>query len=127
MRADKKKWLSKVAKAVLEKPLATQEELAQMTWLSTGNVSNKMRELEATAGKDPKIIAITDRDLYNLERMQQRVLEKIESDEEMSKTRLWELAQAMREATARYSLFRWTATDKNGWLNLPIPIIPLDL
>jgi len=47
-----------------------------------------MRELEATAGKDPKIIAITDRDLYNLERMQQRVLEKIESDEEMSKTRL---------------------------------------
>lgn len=36
-------------------------------------------------------------------------------------------SEIAKESTARYSLFRGNATDKDGGLNLPIPIIPLDI
>ena len=45
--------------------------------------------------------------------MQKVVAQKIADPEEMNKTRIGELAQAMREATARYSTFRGNVTDEH--------------
>lgn len=116
MRADKATNIAKVAKVVLTNPLASQREIADETWLSLGNVNDKLNNLEHLAWKDGRIIWITDKDLENIEAMQALVASKIKNPKEMKNTRIWELAQAMKEATARYSLFRWNATDEQGGL-----------
>lgn len=122
MRKDHDKNIAKVAKEVISNPLLSQREIAENTWLSLWNVNDKLNKLEQIAEKDDRIIGITDKDLENIIEMQRVVSLKIRDSDEMSKTRIWELAQAMREATARYSLFRWTATDEQWGLKQPTAI-----
>lgn len=117
MRVDKKKNVSKVAKELLKNPLSTEREIEEKTWVWKSTVNRIKQEMGQIGAKDTKIIHITDKDLLNIQEMQDLVTQKIRDPEEMKNTRIWELAQAMREATARYSLFRWTATDDKGWLN----------
>lgn len=116
IRADKRKNMKKVAKVALAYPLMTQQEMADKAQVSIGTVNANLKELEKLGDKDPKIIEITDQDLVNVKAMQKIVAEKIADPDEMSKTRIGELAQAMKEATARYSLFRGNATDDKGGL-----------
>lgn len=116
MRIDKAKNIAKVAKTLLENPLQTEREIAEDTWIWKWTVNRAKQELGQIGAKDDRIIWITDKDLANIEAMQEVVSRKIRNPEEMDKTRIWELAQAMREATARYSLFRWSATDEKWWL-----------
>lgn len=119
MRADKKRNIAKVAKSILKNPLKTQREIANELNISVWNVNDKLNKLEQEAKKDDRIIGITDKDIENIIKMQQVISEKIDDKKEMSQTRIWELAQAMREATARYSLFRGNATDSQGGLRFP--------
>lgn len=115
MRTDKKKNISKVAKELLNNPLLTEREIAENTWLWNWTIHRAKEELEQIGAKDPKIIHITDKDLENIVNMQAVISEKIKDKSEMSKTRIWELAQAMREATARYTIFRGNWTDDQWW------------
>ncbi len=108
-----------MAKSILKNPLKTQREIANELNISVWNVNDKLNKLEQEAKKDDRIIGITDKDLENITKMQRVISEKIDDKKEMSQTRIWELAQAMREATARYSLFRGNATDNQGWLRSP--------
>lgn len=119
MRTDKAKNIAKVAKALLENPLQTEREIADNTWVSHWTAHNLKAEVGQIWAKDWRIIGITDKDLENIEAMQAVVASKIRNEDEMKNTRIWELAQAMREATARYSLFRWNATDEKWWMKLP--------
>lgn len=111
MRADKAKSLSKVAVSVLKDPLQTQQEIAESTGLSIWNVNDKLKEIEKQGWKDPRIIKITDKDLDNVETMQAIIAEKLKDKSILNDTKITELAQVMKEATSRYTIFRGTATD----------------
>ncbi len=77
IRADKKRNVSKVAKAVIEKPLLTERQIAEEVGIGKSSVNRAMQELGQNGAKDPKIIEITDRDLRNIEAMQAVVMSKI--------------------------------------------------
>lgn len=116
MRSDKKKSLGKVAKAAMNNPLASQREIAEQAnvWLWTAN--RIIQELEQTGTKDHRIIAITDTDLSILTAGQLEIEKRLSDKEELSKMRTVEISSVIKDSTARYALFRGTATDKDGGL-----------
>lgn len=116
MRSDKKTNIAKVAKAVLENPLASQRDIADETWLSVWNVNDKLNKLEQEGKKDDRIIWITDTDLSILTIGQREIERRLNDKEEVQKMRTVEISQVIKESTARYSLFRWNATDNQWWL-----------
>lgn len=114
MRADKKKSLSKVANEVLKNPIATQQEIADKTWLSVGNVNDKLKELENEGKKDERIIQLTDKDFELMQIIQWEKFKRLsENPENVNHNDLdkWE-----NTAVKRFSLFRWNATDEQGGL-----------
>ena len=114
MRVDKAKNIAKVAKVVLENPLASQREIAEETdvWLWT--VNRIRQELERNGTKDERILWITDTDLSILTIGQREIERRLNDKTEVEKMRTVEISQVIKESTARYSLFRWNATD-NEW------------
>lgn len=114
MRTDKAKNIAKVAKVVLENPLASQREIAEETGLSVWNVNDKLNKLEQEGKKDNRIIWITDTDLSILTIGQREIERRLNDKEEVEKMRTVEISQVIKESTARYSLFRGSATD-NEW------------
>lgn len=116
MRADKKVSISKVAKEVLNNPLLNQREIAEKTWLSLGNVNDKLNILEQEGQKDDRIIWLTDKDFEMMKKIQDVKFKRLAEDEQINNNDLdkWE-----NTAVKRYSLFRWSATDKEWWLKLP--------
>ena len=114
MRADSKTNIVKVAKAVLKDPLASQREIAEETGLSLWNVNDKLNKLEQT--KDDRIIWLTDKDFELMEMIQRRKFARMNdtdkpvNDNDMNN---WD-----KEAKARFTLFRWEATDEKGWLKI---------
>ena len=122
MRADKRENISKVAKAVLENPLASQRDIANETGLSVGNVNDKLNKLEQEGKKDDRIIWITDTDLSILTIGQREIERRLNDREEVEKMRTVEISQVIKESTARYSLFRWSATDEQWGLKETVTI-----
>lgn len=114
MRSDKAKNIAKVAKLALENPLASQREIAEETGLSVWNVNDKLNKLEQEGKKDDRIIWITDKDLSILTIGQREIERRLNDKDEVEKMRTVEISQVIKESTARYSLFRWSATD-NDW------------
>ena len=113
MRTDKKVSISKVAKEVLSNPLLNQREIAEKTWLSLGNVNDKLNILEQEGQKDDRIIWLTDRDFEMMKKIQDVKFKRLAEDEQINNNDLdkWE-----NTAVKRYSLFRWSATDKDWGL-----------
>ena len=122
MRTDKAKNIAKVAKVVLENPLASQREIADEAnvWLWTAN--RIKQELEQNGTKDERILWITDTDLSILTIGQREIERRLNDKAEVEKMRTVEISQVIKESTARYSLFRWDATDKEGGLNQTVTI-----
>ena len=114
MRVDKEINHNKVVKDVLLNPLATQRERAANLWLSKTAVQEHLQEVKVT--KDDRIVSITDTDLNIVEKGQKEIDRRMSDSEELGKMRTVELSQVLKESTARYSLFRWSATDKDWWL-----------
>ncbi len=116
MRADKAQSLSKVIEEKLIDPLASQREIAERTGLSVWNVNDKLNELELSEIKDPRILLITNKDLSIVEVGQAEIDRRLRDEEEIKKMRTVEISQVLKESTSRYSLFKGSATDKDGWL-----------
>lgn len=116
IRADKKKNIATVKKVALIKPLLNQREIAEEAnvWLWTAN--RILQELEQNGTKDDRIIWITDKDLKIVRLWLDEIERRLSDREELEKMRTSEISQVIRENTARYTLFRGTATDANGWL-----------
>lgn len=114
MRVDKEINHNKVVKDVLLNPLATQRERAANLWLSKTAVQEHLQEVKVT--KDDRIVSITDTDLNIVEKGQKEIDRRMSDSEELGKMRTVELSQVLKESTARYSLFRWSATDKDWGL-----------
>lgn len=119
MRSDKKKNIAKVAKVALKEPLLSRDEIAKKAGVGSWTASRALSELDETGRKDPRIISITDVDLNIVEKWQEEIDRRLSNTEELKKMRTVEISQVLKESTARYSLFRWTATDDEWWLKLP--------
>ena len=111
-RVDAKKNQWKVAKAILEKPLATYMEIAKETWLGKSTVWEHVRQLPKSE-KDVRIINITETDLENVILWQNELQRRLQEWADKLKTQ--EIVQIMSEWTARYTKFRWDVTNPDGW------------
>jgi hypothetical protein len=113
MRSDKKKSLSKVAKAILSNPLMNEREIAEKASVSNWTAHNMIKELEQTWAKDDRIVWLTDEDFVIMKRIQEVKKQRLNKPEEVNNSDIdkWE-----QTATKRYSLFRWDATDKDWGL-----------
>ena len=117
MRVDKAKKVSSVTKELLENPLQTVREVAEKTGVSKSSVASYIQEdLDKLGLKDDRILWITDTDLSILTIGQREIERRLNDKEEVEKMRTVELSQVLKESTARYSLFRWSATDKDWGL-----------
>ena len=117
MRVDKAKKISSVTKELLENPLQTVREVAGKTGVSKSSVASYIQEdLDKLGLKDDRILWITDTDLSILTIGQREIERRLNDKEEVEKMRTVEISQVIKESTARYSLFRWSATDKDWGL-----------
>jgi hypothetical protein len=116
MRVDKAKNIAKVDKILIKKPLLTQREIAEEAEVWLWTVNRIRQELEKNGTKDDRIIWITDTDLSILLIGQREIERRLNDREEVGKMRTVEISQVIKESTARYSLFRWSATDSEGGL-----------
>lgn len=116
IRSDKKKNIAKVTKVALIDPLLNQREVAEIAnvWLWTAN--RIIQELEQTGTKDDRIIWITDKDLKIVRLWLDEIERRLSDKKELKKMRTSEISQVIRENTARYTLFRGNATDKDWGL-----------
>ena len=73
-----------------------------------------MNELELSEIKDPRILLITNKDLSIVEVGQAEIDRRLRDEEEIKKMRTVEISQVLKESTSRYSLFKGSATDKDG-------------
>lgn len=97
-------------------PLASQRDTAENAWVGLGTANRILQELEQTGTKDPRIITITDKDLSIVEKGQLEIDRRLSTPFELEKMRTGEISTVLKDSTARYSLFRGNATDKDGWL-----------
>ena len=112
MRADQAKNHRKIVKDVLLDPLKSQRERADDLWVWKTTIQEHMQTIKTT--KDDRIIGLTDEDFRMMQKIQGRKFARLDDlDTPVNDTDLnnWD-----REAKARYSLFRWSATDEDGWL-----------
>lgn len=125
MRVDKAKKIEKVTEELLKNPLQSVREVANKTWVSKSSVASYINEdLDKLGQKDEKIISITDTDREIILKAQIIVLDSLDKHIEISQASGWlslqEALQASnlaKESTARYTIFRGSATDDKGWLN----------
>lgn len=117
-RRDKKINQAKVAKAVLANPTASEEEIAKMAWVSTWTAHNHKKEIEETwvLSKDPRIRAISDKDLKIVELTQDKIIDRLEDEEELKKVSTRDLSAISNDSIKRHSLIMWSATDKDWGL-----------
>jgi len=111
-RVDAKKNQWKIAKVILEKPLATYMEIAKETWLGKSTVWEHVRQFPKSE-KDARIVAITETDLENVILWQNELQRRLQ--EEAGKLKTQEIVQIMSEGTARYTKFRWDVTNPDWW------------
>lgn len=124
MRVDKAKNIEAVTNELLKNPLQTVREVSDKTGVSKSSVANYINEdLDKIGQKNEKIIKITDTDREIIEKAQIIVLDSLDKHIELSQAWGWlslqEAIQASnlaKESTARFTIFRWSATDKDGWL-----------
>lgn len=113
MRADKKANIAKVAKVALLEPLLTRDQIAEKAWVSTWTASNMLKELDGSWPKDPRIIGLTDWDFDLMRVIQKEKFARLQNPEQVNDNDLdkWE-----NTATKRFTIFRWSATDKDWGL-----------
>lgn len=117
MRIDKQKKLASVTNELLENPLQTIREVSEKTWVSKSSVANYINEdLDKLGHKDENIIKITDSDLSIVTIGQREIERRLNDKDEVEKMRTVEISQVIKESTARYSLFRGSATDSEWGL-----------
>lgn len=112
-RADKKTNIDKVTASLVKNPNQTEEQIAKDTWLWQSTVNRAKQEVGKTGYKDDRIINLTDGDFDLMETIQKIKKDRLTNDKEVNNTDInnWD-----RQAQARYTLFRWDATDNKGWL-----------
>jgi len=128
-RSDKKKNIDKVATSLLKSPLQSQREVAEDTWISKSAVNRNIKEMGQNGTKDDRVVNLTDKDFNCIALWVAEIERRLQDVEELKKMRTPEISSVIKENTARYTLFRWTATDEEWGLKLTsdeIDNTPLD-
>lgn len=130
MRIDKAKNIKALKAELLKKPLQTEEELADKLWVHRVTVNRLKEEMHeiVTNAKNSDIMEITDEDKLIIQMSQAisrhslwTIINKLDEEPNYvlelrdAKT----ASEIAKESTARYSFFRWEATDKDWWMKLP--------
>lgn len=123
-RADKEKNDDMIAAEYAKNPLATVREVAEATGVSKSTVASHKHNLDKVGQKDPRILALTDADLEIIVKAQWIINEKLSDDQQVKKMNIRDVSSVAKDSSARYTLFRWKATDNEWWLNV---ISELDL
>ena len=114
----KVKRLWNVTKELLKDPTLTIREVAEKTWVSKSTVANYINEdLDKIGQKDDRILWVCEKDFEIVQLWQALISERLKDKNETDKMRTFEIAQTIEKSEKRYMLFKWTATDKNWWLN----------
>lgn len=112
-RVDAKKNSEKIISEVLMNPLQSQREIAKNAWVWKTTVQEHLKELPNTT-KDDRIISLTDKDFELMQIIQKKKFERLNDTEKPvndSDINNWD-----KEAKARYTLFRWEATNSEWWM-----------
>ena len=125
-RSDKLRNRAKVIKATLQNPLASQREIAKQQWVSHETVNRVQKEMWQTVTKDDRILWICEADLAIIKLWQKIIADKLNDKKYVKKMRASEVSQVIAENTKRYSLFKWDATDEQGWIKQVLVNISLD-
>ena len=112
VRADKRKNKAKITKSVIKNPLQSQREIASSLWIWKTTVQEHLQDIKTT--KDDRIVGLTDKDFELMQKIQARKFNRMDDLEKPVDDN--NLNQWDREAKARYTLFRWDATDDKGWI-----------
>lgn len=122
-RTDKKLNRKKVLVALAKNPEATQREISQATNMSIGAVNSHLDEVEKSEHiKDERVEKVLRKDKEIVELAQEIITHDLRSEkkrienEEERKLNALSVNQLAKDSTARYSLFKWEATDKSWWL-----------
>lgn len=119
LRKDKLRNKATVVTEVLKDPLATQDELVKKTGLGKGTVNRNMKELDQSGLLSESIdkICENDKELMSLvSGLNLREIKKIIAQETVELADLKTINDITDKSTRRYTLFKWTATDKDGGL-----------
>lgn len=125
-RSDKLRNRAKVIKATLQNPLASQREIAKQQWVSHETVNRVQKEMWQTVTKDDRILWICEADLEIIKLWQKIINEKLNDKKYVKKMRASEVSQVIAENTKRYSLFKWDATNAEGWIKQVLVNVSID-
>lgn len=117
-RADKKKNIAKVAKAIIQDPLATQREIAKKAWVSNWTAHNMKKEVEQTWAKDDRIVWLVEDDFEIVRIAQGIIKDKLLNEEEVAKMKVTDVSTVAKDSAARYTIFWGKATDENGHIDI---------
>ena len=111
-----KKNLDKIAAARLDKPLATQEDIAKETGLSQSTVDrgDKILGKAGLREKFPEVEKFIAGSMRLMQAAQNELEERITDPEEKKKVSARDLNTITDSAQKRYSLFKGDATDEEG-------------
>ena len=133
MRVDKAKNIKALKAELLKNPLQTEEELWRKIWIARGSVNRLKDEMSeiVTNAKDSDILEITDEDKLIIQMSQAisrhslwTIINKLDEDPSyaLDLREAKTASEIAKESTARFSLFRWSATDDQWGLKAPAVI-----
>lgn len=111
-RVDKVKNKAKVIAELANNPLWTQREIAEWAWVSLWTANAHISEVEQNWTKSLVIEEIINRDTQIMQEWQKIILEKMKSGEISNR----DVISAIDTWAKRYTIFKWSATDKDWWL-----------
>jgi len=116
-RGDKIRNRAKIIKEVLNDPTQSQRAIAKKIWIWKTTVKDHLKELPISPKSD-HIEKILEKDLQIVNLATDILINRLElaqSDPE-SKISTRDIIASADVSAKRYSLFKWDATDPNGWL-----------
>lgn len=113
-RNDKLINKAKVTKEYLKDPLASQRTIAKRAGVANWTVARNAKELEQTGAKVKAIEDIIATDATIVQLAQMEIQRRLQLAPEKEKTR--DIISAADTSAKRHALFKWDATDKEGWL-----------
>lgn len=123
MRTDKLKNIQAMKKEYAINPLQTEEQVAEKIGINRKTVNRLKQEMPEIVAKQDDILAITnvDREIIELSQYlsKWKLLVMKKAFEENWDIELRDVktgSEIAKESTARYSLFRWSATDEQWGL-----------
>lgn len=104
----------KVAVAVAKNPNGTLREIAKEAWVSHETVSTKLWQLWQLKEKWLEDLLLVDKGI--IIQGAKEIKRRLDDEDEIKQLKATDISTLTKDSTARYMMFRWEATDEQGWL-----------